>query len=266
MAFISWGQTAALPPQKGQIQVQEALIYAKPDFDSAIIAQLKGGEVFDISRNLFGAFYRIRIKDKRIGYVPDIDIKVLTTKAAAEQIKTKNRIAPPKNIKEQRFRGLSVMSIAFREDTLEQKSTEALTFYGAEFIGPDLLEKGDYPLDIHFRISPKPPGYYQTMTGYGANGFVVVADVLLNISWQSRSAVIANFGFGPLLKYSKFDVALQNASGQRSSYSLEDIMLGVSLKAGLTLRIQPAAVHFEAQYFWEKQQYMGYGVSFLWNF
>jgi outer membrane protein W len=72
------------------------------------------------------------------------------------------------------------------------------------------------------------------------------------------------FGFGPMFKYSHYEVslnALQNA--KQATYSLDDMVFGAVFDVGLAFRIADTyALRFNVKYYWEKTKYWGGSLTF----
>lgn len=252
------------PPQKAETLNDENAVYAEPNFDAKVIAVLPGGKTYSISNGIFaGAFYRIRVKPGLVGYIADSDVRPFGQKLKDKKApsKEKKRAEPKRRPFEfSRYMGPSFYQIKFEEDTMGSSRSEPVNFFGLKMSGADVLLEGLLPTEINILYAPKPPGYYETLTRHSASGFIFMTDLLLqNYLPQSKDSLIF-FGFGPLFRYSKFDVTLTE-SGANKNYSLEDMTLGAAFNAGLALRVSSVALRLEAKYHWEKRSYLGFGAA-----
>lgn len=289
VAFIvsmSWAgaQTKKPYPYRGKVVSEEAQVYDQPNFDAAVIGVVPGGATFDISKNLFGgAFYKIRITEpgqpSRLGYIADSDIrpnfKTATSNykaAAGKNAKKKNQPEKPerkrkKSFENTRYVGPMFALIDYQEETMGAKPHENLGFYGLKISGPNVLLEGLIPMELNLMFHSGAPSYYEKATGNSASGFIFLGNILLQTYWPMGPNALTFFGFGPMMKYSKFDVELRDSgTGKNQPYSLEDISVGLSLNAGLGLRAGPVALRVDYQYFYEKQPYGGFSAAVQWGF
>jgi len=276
--WISIEARAENYPYQAEVISDEAEVFEKANFDSSIIATLSPGKVFYVSKGLYnGAFYKIRVKKGMLGYIADSDVKPLFKtdfpKVTAAKKKKKSSAPeeePPKKRRPfefSRYIGAQYAQINFQEETMGGKPRENLGFFGVKMAGTDVAISGLIPTEVNFLLYPGAPGYYEKSTGHSASGWLFIADMLLETYFpQSRDSLIF-FGFGPMMRYSKYDVELTDAgTGKNSAYSLEDIALGAAFNLGMAFRLGPVALRGEVNYYWEKQQYTGAGISAQFNF
>lgn len=265
------GSKALPPPQKAQTLSAENAVYESPSFDAKVIAVLPSGKVFSISNNLFsGAFYRIRVKDGVIGYIADSDVKPLgkkasNKKAAVAAKEKKEEVAKPKKnppFEFARYVGASYHLIKYEEDTMGSSRSEQMSFFGMKMSGANVLLEGLIPTEINVLFSMKPPDYYQKLTRQSAAGWIFMMDFLLQTYIpQSRDSFFF-FGFGPMFRFSKFDVGLKDVgTGSVTQYSMQDMALGAAFNGGIAYRVSTVALRLEAKYHWEKRSYLGFGGS-----
>jgi hypothetical protein len=260
--------------QDGRVVTDNALVYKAADFDAPVVAELAVGEIFTISTQIFnGAFYKVKVKDGVYGYISDVDIKPVSplkkeTKAKEKEEfpsqEARKRNEPPKKKKQKGFewehyRGLQVAQIGFREDTMGDRRTDSMLFYGVKVSGQDVLAEGSY-VDGNLLFHFGAPKYYADATGKSANGFGMIADLLWQIANPQGKDTLVIWGFGPMLKYTKWDVAL-DVGGREEAYELTDITLGAAFNLGIAQRFESFALRGEIQYYWEKMQYFGFSLS-----
>lgn len=254
-------------PYLGRVVNEGSAVYRAANFDSPVIAYLSVGKTFQISTQLVGgAFYRIRVSDKQVGYISDADVVPLFKLNPKKKTvkRTEQKILEPRRKKPfslTEFAGPQFSYIGFREETMALKPTENLSFFGVKLSGPNILLEGAFPTEINLQFHWGAPDYYKKATGKEAVGWMFLSDFLFQTYFANRPNAFAYFGFGPLLKYSKFDVILGT-----TQYSLENFDLGLAFKLGGALRLGKLALRGEAQYYWEKMQYRGLGFAIQFPF
>lgn len=260
------GTAKPLPPQKAQTLSPENAIYESPSFDSKVIAVLPPGKVYSISNHLFsGAFYRIRVKDGMIGYIADSDVKPLGKKTPSSKVAEK----PKKNPRFEfaRYVGVSYGLVKYEEDTMGSSRSDQMSFFGMKMSGANVLLEGLIPTEINLLYAPNAPGYYQTVTRQSASGWIFLMDFLLQTYIPQSKDSMLLFGFGPMFRFSKFDVGLRDAgTGTVTQYSMQDMALGAAFNAGIALRVSNIALRLEAKYHWEKRSYLGFGTALQFPF
>ncbi|MGZ3768018.1 MAG: SH3 domain-containing protein [Bdellovibrio sp.] len=255
--------------QQGTVIEDGAMVYQDADFDSPIIATLKLGSVYSISKGVKGAFYKIRIKEGTVGWISDVDIKPGVVKApaskknkkAAEKEKEeKEKELPKKPFFAARYRGPSFDFINFTEDTLGKQRSEYLLFYGLKFNGFNTLFEGEIYSEGNILFHVGAPKYYSETTKKNADGFIFLADFLLQTASSQGKNRLFFYGFGPVLKYSHFDLELPNGT-TTSHYSADDMNLGAVFNVGYAWRLWKTSLRTDAKWYWEKAQYPGFGVN-----
>ncbi len=269
---------AAKPKQsfRAQIKHSEAHVFKEPNFDSDVLAVLSEGKIYPVSRQKVNkAFYRIRIRPGLVGYISDADVKPLFSlpsqkpppksgsRIDAEKMPEKNK----RSFQYIQYVGGQYSLINFKEDTMGVQRQDRRSFFGLKLSGPDLVVEGAFQTDVNFQFSNGAPSYYESLTGNSADGWIM----LMDFRWQTYSPlgrdVLTFLGFGPMLRYSKFNVSLTDAvTGRSTSYSLEDIAMGAVFNLGGALRLGSIALRGEFQYYWEKLQYLGGGLSLQFAF
>lgn len=275
--------------QKGMITSDEAYIFQEANFDAAIITVLNRGQIYWISKEKIGPFYRIQLQPGTIGYVLDSDIKPSRSAKVEgkekksvpkqEEDKPRPKIAKksePKDKKESkdtrrkpfantRYRGLILQSVNFTEDTMKDVRSQSLLFYGFRWSGQSALMSGMYT-DANVLFHFAAPAYYETKTGRSASGWVSIIDFLFEIANPNGRDILFFYGFGPMLRLSHFDVSL-NESGKQVDYAMDDMNLGAAFNVGLAFRLGSSyALRSEAKYYWEKQKYYSLGLAFQFEF
>lgn len=280
--FMSPTNSALAEPAKvykARILVEGALVYQKADFDSAILGTLKEKQVFEVSFKSFSGFHRIRVGNK-IGYIIESDLEPLNfefegqkkLKSGSKKNKSsKNKKAERSEPRKKRpfalsrFVGPAIATINFTENTMGSKLSESETFFGVKLSGTDVLIEGDIDTEINLMFRYGAPGYYDTFTGQSASGWNLITDFQLQHVSTLSPIAIGYFGFGPMFRFSKFDVALKD-SGVTTAYSATDMVLGAAFSLGMGFRAGAVALRSEFKYYWEKTQYSGLTAAMQFEF
>lgn len=274
------GLCAQAQSQKAIVVNQGAYVYKDADFDAQIIAQLKAGQVYDISLKQKGPFYKIRLKPGVTGWIADNDVRLskgakpaagkTAEKDAKKPEKTdkpeeKNSFLekkPPKSFYASRYRGPTVGYLSYSENTMGKVRTQNLPFYGVRVAGPNTMFSGDFRTDAEFLFHFGAPKYYEKGTGYPASGWIFLTDFIFETANPQSKWHMLTYGFGPMFKYTHYEVSLLQ-SGKEISYSLDDMTLGAVFDLGLHFRIANTyALRFNVKYYWEKTQYWGGAITF----
>lgn len=280
-----WLGAAAAQSQKAQIVNEGALVYKNADFDAPILTQLKAGQIYDISLKQMGPFYKIRLKPGVTGWIADNDIRLSKAgakgaagKAAGAKVDPKKTSAkspdkeeknsfiekkrPPKSFYATRFRGPVLGYLTYTEKTMDATRTENMPFYGFKVAGPNTMFGGDLRTDAEFMFHFGAPKYYEKATGHGAGGWVFLTNFIFETASPQSKWHMLTYGFGPMFKYSHFEVTLLQ-NGKEISYSLDDMTLGAVFDVGLAFRLADTyALRFNLKYYWEKTQYWGGNITF----
>jgi len=281
LILIFCGLQVFAQSQKAQVINDGALVYKDADFDAEQIGQLKAGQIYDVSIKQKGPFYKIRIKPGVTGWIADNDIRLgsknakqangkkaaPSAKGAGANAKADKEEAPPPEKKKlkpfyfTRFRGPTFSYLTYAENTMGALRTQNMPFFGVKINGPNTMFAGDLRTDAEFLFHTGAPEYYGKLTGFPASGWVFLADFIFETALPQSKWHMLTFGFGPMFKYSHYDVTLLE-SGKDTSYSLDDMTLGAVFDGGLAFRIGSYALRFNAKYYWEKTKYWGFGATF----
>lgn len=272
---------------KALVTVEEAFVYEKPDFDSQIVGAAKNGQVYEVSQGKKGAFHKIRLKPGFVGWISEIDFKVITASEALEIKKSasvrkkksvsKNlspdeksegtKIKRQKAFNETPMWGPMIHWASFTENTMGAKRSDSVLFFGAKMSGPGTLFLDDTYTDASVGLSWGAPGYYKKVTQRSAEGWIFLADYLYIIDFPQSSKLMSFFGLGPMFRYSHFSVSQQQSGTTADlSYSLDDMTLGAVASGGIAYRISHYAIRLDGKYHWEKQQYFGAGLTFQFEY
>lgn len=274
MLLILFCSLSAFSAQKGTINVPEADIYSDEDFDAEVIDSVKQGETYSISSKTYGAFYKIKLKSGKIGYVADYQLDVNGKPFVEKPFRTEPEVLPSskklsKNKKSKDddpiekeydddddlnfktdFSGVTLQLINFHEETLGTLQVDNLYAVG--------YKKMDAAFAWEIFVSPQAPKYYAEKLKGSVQGFHI---------WGLS-------GFNSLVPISKFSRLRYGGSimlhGARTkvdvptkSYELQDITLGAALEGAYVVQIKKVAFEVSLKYFFDRDNYGSLGLSLL---
>ncbi|MNS99390.1 hypothetical protein D3C72_1337910 [compost metagenome] len=223
------------------------------------------GGVYSISKSKKGPFYKIRVKPGTLGWIADNDIKLGVIKIKPEpkpiDIEAEMLKKPTKPFLAMRYRGLALEYLQYQEDTMGDYRTEGLMFYGIKWNGYNTLIGGDIYTDTNILFHLGAPKYYEEETGHSADGFIFMANFLLQTALPQSRWMMFYYGFGPMFKYSHFNLAVDGVTEQ-DSFPADDMTLGAVFNLGLGFKVSESfSVRTEVKYYWEKTKYYGLGLN-----
>ncbi len=272
----------ALAARTAIIAVEGAMVYKKPDFDSAVIGYMPRGKKVKVSTKAFGPFQRIGFREGVMGYISDVDIVTeegvpFSVVNSGEDTGKKEEAPgeggkPPKGKKKKKragsekiYRakpvatadaiGVAVGYIAYKELVSRREFSENILVYGLKYSTRAPFLMGPYGLDVTFLFKPSPPNYYQSALGTTAKGIYLFFDAvwtfpLFEIMGKDGMLIA---GIGPLITYSEAKATLPSGV----DFKQTDLVVGASLQLGVALRFKPVIVKFDAKYYLEKNSYLG---------
>lgn len=265
--FIAASSFAQNNKYTAKVTTEGAIVYQQADFDSAILGYAEFGKVYEISRKKFGqAFHRIRMSKGKVGYIADSDLDL-----AGKSSNSKANKAKPKKEERQRpyvesqYAGFQYAQVNYSEKTMGRLNRAPLDFIGIKLSGPDLVISGPANTEVNMLLAGNAPGYYEKATGRGAGGMVLLTNVLFQSANPMGKSAGYFYGFGPMLKYSRFDVQLGNGSSVKQ-YNLEDVSVGLVFNLGAGFRFSKFSLRADYSYFWESESYSGLGISLQYGF
>ncbi|MEK6627558.1 MAG: SH3 domain-containing protein [Bdellovibrionota bacterium] len=251
--------------QKAKIVSPDVDIYAQSDFDSEIIATVNEGETYSISDKTFGPFYRIKLKNGKIGYVVDYELDIegkgrfkekdLDVLLYEDAMKVKPAGVSKQDKDEEEavfggtYAGPTLQLINFRENTLGSDQVDDLLAVGYKVVG-------DRAWSV--LVTTKVPKYYAAKTGGTAKGAKFFADVGFsnNVVDLGRSAIRFS---GTLFT----QVSLLQLETTTRKYDLHDVTLGLALEVGWLVVIKSSAIDIAVKFYFDKTNYTGLGLSYL---
>lgn len=255
--------------KKAQVLSPDVDVYSAADFDSEVIDTIQPGVKYQISNKPKGPFYLIRLKNGKIGYVPDTELDIEgegpfqpkpfksldneTDEKSTKKIKSKKN-TPPEDEDEDpeaenmTFHEVSLQLINYHEDTLG--GTQIGDLYAVGY--RHLPLEGDYGSGFSWDVTAafNAPAYYKELTGQSASGFAFWSGFqIVNISDIGPNTTL-HYGAGPFAKFTQFEVR-----SSTRGYSLQDLTVGVSLDAGLIFHFAPLSFDLGLKYFLDKKSY-----------
>ena len=243
--------------QVGIVISPEAAVYSSADFDSEVIGQLQENQKVPMSNKRFksktdfGAFFKVKMPNGKIGYVADNDIQPLRLKKKMDE---EMGPADDDSLYFKKMVGGSLATVNFSEKFQGKTSSAQTTMFGFRVSGPDIL--GDSPpLDLNILVGIKPPSYYDGMSS-GASGFFLLGDVGLIFPLMDWTKSMLNFGAGLMWTYTHFSVPING-----KTYTSDELRLGIDLSFGGAIRFDQLVIRGDVKYFIEKTQYSGLMLS-----
>lgn len=292
--FISlWGvffTTHAQAQKKAQAASPVVEIYKAPSFDAEVIETIQPGQYYPISNQPRGPFYSIKLKNGKIGYVPDTELDIYgegpfqardflgdeepqspqnKKSRANKKSSTKSPAKPPPDEDEENwqdadeklsYHALTVQLINYHEDTLGGIQVADLWAFGYRRF-PELSDfSPSFSWDIFGTVQA--PNYYKDKTGQSAKGFILWSGFqIINISAVNRATTV-RYGAGPFAKFSQFEVQAK-PSGIAKGYTLQDLTVGLNLEAGLIFHFDWFSLDAGLRYYWDKKPYGSIGLALL---
>ena len=260
----------------GQLNVSDADMYSDADFDSDIVANVHQNESFLVSVKNYEGFYKVKLKSGKIGFIPDTQIlingksfepKPYVDEDSEDEIQNKSKKSKKlskealelKKEEEQQededeafdfnLHGVTLQLINLHEDTLGSVQVDDLVAVGYKHLS-----------DISYEVMAafKAPKYYSEKTFGSAQGFNIWGTYGINNNLPISAAASLRYGGSVMAHFAKIRV-----STNVNSYDLQDLTAGVVLEGGLLLHFKKTALDFSIKYFFDRNNYAGFGLSLL---
>lgn len=276
--------------QKAKIISPEVDVYISADFDSDVLGSVKSGETYFISDKVFGPFFKIKLKNGKIGFIPDTEVyiegKGLAVPGAAnseddpflQSMDSENNNSNKVNNKSKKPNELLNQPKAQQkeqqtdaendsEDETTETSFSGLTLqlinFHEETMGAiqvdDLLAIGYKSLsDISWEImaSFKVPKYYSQNLDAKINGFNLWSDLGISNEVPFNRRVSARYGGGLFLHLQALKI-----ESEIKNYDLHEISFGALLEGALLFKFKNFNLDASIKYFFDKKSYGGLGIS-----
>lgn len=273
--FISVSAYDVYAQKKAKVISPSTELYGEASFDSEVIRAIDPNETFIISNKTYGPFYKVKLKDGTIGYIPDTELDIegvgvfepKNFETDSESLKSKKKKKSGRSSNDDDYDedtedphlsyfGLTLQAINYHEDTMGGVQVADLTALGFKY--QPLPGNYDSELAYEFFFVPRAPEYYAQKTGGASSGTIFWGTAQISNVNGINARTSLRYGAGPFLKYSYFAIDAQN-----KKYSLQDITIGLDFGAGVLLHSRYMTLDFGLRYFWDKKPYGGFGISFL---
>lgn len=253
--------------QKAKVMGSEVEIYSDADFDSQVMTWVRKGETYQISNKTYGPFYRIKLKNGKVGYIVDYELdiegkgpfkqkdldEVMMQEALA--LAKKNPAATENDDDEETqlfgrlYSGPTLQLVNYHEDTLGGIQTDnlpAVGFKNVSLVAWSLL------------ASFKAPAYYAEKRGGTAKGIKLWGDF-------GFSNPIGSFGRSELRFAATLfaHISVIQLDTPLRKYDLHDLSAGIAAEFGWLYQFKKSAVDFYMKYYFDKTNYAGLGLSYL---
>lgn len=275
--FIFLFSLLGLAARVGQLNVRDADMYSDADFDSDIIDNVRQNEKFLVSVKNYEGFYKVKLKSGKLGFIPDYQIvingkgfeakpyldedtedaiqnkKKNSKKLSKEELELKKEEEQQNDEDDEPFdfnlHGVTLQLINFHEDTLGSVQVDDLIAVGYKHLA-----------DISYEVMAafKAPKYYSEKTFGSAQGFNIWGTYGINNIVPITAAASLRYGGSVMAHYSKIKVTTNI-----SSYDLQDLTAGVVLEGALLLHFKKTALDFSIKYFFDRNNYAGFGLLLL---
>lgn len=255
------------------VEVEGAAVYQFPNFDSPVLEYLRAGSKVMASMKPktgiggFGAFYRVRLPNKKLGWMADVDLlpqfkddpnrQKQTSNPEYEELKEQAKMANREPIYFEKYLGPGMGMVQFTEKFDGGELSSDVTMFGFRSMGPGVLFDGP-PLDFSLMFSIEAPDHYTKFANGPATGFFLISDVLMPFPIIEGRTGMLTIGLGPMLTYTNFQVAVRN-----SSFDSQEIRIGLVAGTGYMHRFSSFAIRLDAKYYYERTAYLGAHLSFL---
>ncbi len=268
------GKSRKARAQLAIVEVEGAAVYQFPNFDSPILEYLRAGTKVMASLKPktgiggFGAFYRVRLQNKKLGWMADVDLlpqfkedprnrKKQTANPEYEELKEQAKMAAREPIYFEKYLGPGLGMVQFTEKFDGGELSSDVMMFGFRSMGPGVLFDGP-PMDFSLMFSIEAPDYYTKFANGPATGFFLISDVLMPFPIVEGRSGMFTIGLGPMITYTHFQVAVKN-----SNIDSQEVRLGLVGGAGYMHRFSKFALRLDAKYYYERTAYLGAHLSFL---
>lgn len=258
------------------VQVEGAAVYKFPNFDAPVIEYLRAGSKVIATLTPrqgiggFGAFYRVRLKNKTLGWMTDVDLlpqykksdrpsKEVEQNPEYKKIEKKAKDSQREPIYFSKFVGGHVGLVQFTEKFDGRELSSDSILFGVRAIGPGLLFDGP-PFDFSFSFSLEAPDHYKEFANGPATGFFMMADMLMPFPIIDGTNGMLTLGLGPMVTYTNFQLRIRT-----SAFDSQELRLGLVSSLAYMQRFGTFAMRFEGRYYFEKTEYFGGFLSFLFS-
>ncbi|MEC9281161.1 MAG: SH3 domain-containing protein [Bdellovibrionota bacterium] len=265
--FISLSVFAA---QRAEVIIDGAMVYKKGDFGAPVLGYLRKGKLVKISNKNYGPFYKVKLRQGVIGYISDIDIRIVSgpggrkVRAAKRSgARPNSRVKrPQKDVRGKSYWGLSLAMVNFTDRfklTSGSDSTEATYSSQSLFLmlnrtAPFSLLDGVVNLDINFGVSTSTPSIYTDISSQ-SSGYVILTDasLMMPLHLLRGKNFFTYFGAGLMASHSIIDLYVSG-----TNLPIGKTRVGASISGGGAYTLGKFLLKFEPKYYFEEERYLGF--------
>ncbi len=270
LILVSFFTLSAEAARKGKIMSPDVEVYSGPNFDTEVVDVVQEGQTYIVSDEVTGAFYKIKLKSGKIGFVPDYEVDVEgkgrmepkdfdeqmiidpeKTKANPKKNKTKVKKpeVDPEDEFDKEYQGFTVQLINYHEDTMGSLQVDDLIAIGYKNIG-----------DLSWEVigAFKTPKYYSNKVNGSAKGFNLWGDFGISNRMEMTPRTSLRYGAAFFAHYGQ--IRIENPT---RNYDLQDLTAGLLLEGGMLFKVDHSAIDLSIKYFFDRNSYGGFGISYL---
>lgn len=256
--------------QRAEVIIDGAMVYKKGDFGAPVLGYLRKGKLVKISNKNYGPFYKVKLRQGVIGYISDIDIRIVsgpggrklrTAKNPRNRRSSKSK-RPQKDARVKSYWGLSLAMVNFTDRfkvTSGIESTEATYSSQTMFLmlnrtAPFSFLDGVVNLDFNLGISAATPSIYTDISSQ-SSGYVLLTDVslMMPLHFLRGKNFFTYFGAGLMASHSIIDLYLNG-----TTLPIGKTRVGASITGGGAYTMGKFLFKFEPKYYFEEERYLGF--------
>lgn len=277
--------------QYAKVKVDGAAVYQVANFDSPVLAYLDREQKIFMSKKLYpgigglGAFYKVRLKKGVYGYIVDTDVELSSAQkdgGRSDEGGEKDGIVDPLRLQSDlmtggggdpeggdsfyltRYLGLAYYNYNYVEVIRNVTEESPVSMLGMKMSGPTGF-MGGIPLDINVLFTSSAPEFYSEVSS-STSGFMLIGDALVMLPLYEKRSFIAYYGFGPLIRYSKWDVKIKNSTFE--ALDSQEVGFGAAFTLGAAVDLnslvrlgRSVVLRADSRYYYEKEKYFGFGAA-----
>lgn len=258
--------------QKAKIFSPQVEVYEESDFDSEIIGEVHQGETYFISDKIYGPFYRIQLKNGKVGYIVDYELdiegvgrirekdldevlledekKILLQNSEQQQTERQEQAEEEAYVFGKTMSGPSLQLVNFRENTMGADQIDNLFGLGYKSVSEMTWSVlGSYGA----------PKYYASKAGESAKGLKFWADLGFTNTFAAFTKAELRYAASVFTQ-----VSLINVDTPARKYDLHDITAGVDFEVACLFKINnKKAIDLAIKFYFDKSSYSGLALSYL---
>lgn len=249
--------------QMAEVIVDGAMVYKKGDFGAPVLGYLRKGKKVKISNKTYGPFHKVKLRQGIIGYISDIDIRILGKRGGKTRASRKRSgIKRKRSARVNSYWGVSVGSVDYTDripitvgsETVDTPFNSQTLFVFLNRTTPFSWLDGAVNLDLSVGISTGTPSIYTDLSA-NSSGYVMLADSSLLMPFHGLSGknFFTYFGAGLFAVHSVIDL---DVSG--TTLPIGKTKIGGSFTGGAAFQIKKFLLKVEPKYYLEEERYLGF--------